>query len=147
MESARKIKIAVCGAARGTFKTEFLAKSFAIGKAIAERGAMLVTGGTTGYPYEAAKGAVSSGGMSLGISPASDHQEHEGIYQKPTDVYDPMIYTGYGFVGRNVIIVKSSDAVIFIDGGTGTLNGIYDRLRCRSANGHPKGIRRVGRYG
>lgn len=122
MQTTRIIKIAVCGSATGMFVPELLTKSFQIGQAIAKKDAILITGATSGYPYEAAKGATAAGGLSIGISPANDYNEHIEVIKKPVDAYDPIIFTGYGFRGRNVIIVQSADAVVFVAGGTGTLN-------------------------
>lgn len=119
--SHRKV-LAVCGAALGDFKPRILAKAYSIGHAIARSRAILITGATTGYPYEAARGACESGGMSIGISPAKSYEDHIGAYKKPIDVFEPIIFTGTGFFGRNPVIIFSAQAVIFIDGGTGSLN-------------------------
>lgn len=82
----------------------------------------MVTGDTTGIPYEAAKGAKRGGGFTVGISPASTYQEHVKKYRLPHRYTDFVMYTGFGYSGRNLLFIRSSDAIIFICGRIGTLN-------------------------
>lgn len=114
-------KIGVMGSAYVASDAAYRAACI-IGREIAARGYVLVTGGTTGVPYEAAKGAKAENGMVVGISPAKDACEHVKVYKKPLDYVDVMIYTGLGFNGRNIINVRTSDALIFVAGEAGTLN-------------------------
>lgn len=93
-----------------------------LGEAIATRGCIVVTGATTGLPYKVARSARSRGAFSVGVSPASCYEEHVGRYGLPTDSSDIIIYTGFGLKGRNVVNVRSSDIVLIIGGGIGTLN-------------------------
>lgn len=117
-----KIKIAVCGKAHAPFDEKVLKKAQSIGKEIARLGCIIISGATMGYPYEAAKSAKDAGGISVGVSPADGKSAHIHDYHLPLDAYDPIIYTGFGYQGRNVVLVRSADAVIFIGGGSGTLN-------------------------
>lgn len=114
-----KLKIGVMGSALD--EPAAIEKARAIGAAIAKRDCILVTGGSTGLPYEAAKAAKQSGGVTVGVSPAMNAAEHAEKYKMPTD-FDLIIFTGFEKKGRNVIAVRSCDALIFISGGTGTLN-------------------------
>jgi uncharacterized protein (TIGR00725 family) len=93
-----------------------------LGGAIAKRGCVLISGATTGLSYLASRAARSRGGLTIGISPAANLEEHLQRYQLPTDGADVIIYTGFGLKGRNVINVRSSDVVIIFGGGMGTLN-------------------------
>jgi uncharacterized protein (TIGR00725 family) len=93
----------------------------ALGAAVASAGCILVTGATTGLPDVAAKAFRASGGFALGISPAADRREHLS-FGLPEDGADVIVYTGFGYKGRNVINVRSSDIVIICGGATGTLN-------------------------
>ena len=93
-----------------------------LGAAIAAADCILVTGGTTGLPALVAKACRSNGGFALGVSPAESRREHVGRYGLPDDGADVMIYTGFGYKGRNVINVRSADIVLIIGGATGTLN-------------------------
>lgn len=93
-----------------------------LGIAIAGQNCILVTGGTTGIPDLVARAFRNRGGFALGISPATNRTEHVLGYGLPEDGADVMIYTGFGYKGRNVINVRSSDIVIILGGATGTLN-------------------------
>ena len=94
----------------------------ALGKAVAARGAILLTGATTGLIYQTGKAARDSGAMHIGISPAHDAREHVEHYQLPLDACDAIIYTGFGLKGRNVVLVRSCDIVLILAGSIGSLN-------------------------
>jgi hypothetical protein len=63
-----------------------------------------------------------NGGFALGVSPAENRGEHVARYGLPEDGADVMIFTGFGYKGRNVINVRSADIVLILGGATGTLN-------------------------
>lgn len=96
--------------------------AFEIGKKIAERGHTLITGATVGLPDWAAQGAKSVGGKSIGISPAQSYKEHTQKYRLPTENYDFILYTGMHYVGRDSLLINSSDCVISIGGRMGTVH-------------------------
>jgi hypothetical protein len=83
---------------------------------------ILVTGATTGMPYWAAKGAKEEGGIVIGFSPAASKVAHVKTYHLPTDYHDLIVYTGFEYSGRNLILIRSSDALITVCGRMGTLN-------------------------
>jgi len=118
-----KYKICVSGAAEtGMCALDAAEKAEALGKEIARRGMILVTGATTGIPYWAAKGAKEEGGIVIGISPAASKIAHLKTYHLPIDYHDLIIYTGFEYAGRNLLLVRSSDAIITICGRMGTMN-------------------------
>lgn len=82
----------------------------------------MVTGDTTGIPYAAARGAKRANGFTVGVSPASSYREHIKKYRLPYRFIDFAMYTGFGYSGRNLLFIRSTDAVIFICGRIGTLN-------------------------
>jgi len=94
----------------------------ALGAAIAKADCVLITGATTGLPDLVAKAFRKHGGFALGVSPAENRREHMQRYGLPEDGADAIIYTGFGYKGRNVINVRSSDIVLVLGGATGTLN-------------------------
>jgi uncharacterized protein (TIGR00725 family) len=118
-----KYKICVSGSAEtehcppGTVE-----KAMEIGRLIAENGIVLVTGATTGIPYWAAKGAKDAGGIVIGLSPAVSKIAHVKAYRLPTDYHDLIIYTGFDYSGRNLLLTRAADAVVTIYGRIGTLN-------------------------
>ncbi len=93
-----------------------------LGVAIAEAGCILVTGATTGLPDWVARAFRRQGGFAVGVSPAENRQEHVQKYALPEEGADLMIYTGFGYKGRNVVNVRSADIVLIVGGATGTLN-------------------------
>jgi len=93
-----------------------------LGAAIARAGCILITGATTGLPDMVAKAFRENNGFAVGVSPAENHVEHIGRYRLPDDGADVMIYTGFGYKGRNVVNVRSADIVLIFGGATGTLN-------------------------
>src|SRR6266487_3863540 len=121
-----KIKIGVMGSAADDSsepRREWLReKADALGWAIANGPAILLTGGTTGIVYSVGKAAHDAGVFHVGISPAHNEREHDERYQLPTDACDLLIYTGFGLKGRNVVLVRSCDIVLFISGAMGSLN-------------------------
>jgi len=82
----------------------------------------LVTGATTGAPFWATIGTKKAKGFSIGVSPAATELEHVKKYRLPVDNFDMVIYTGFGYSGRNLMLTRSSDAVIIVCGRMGTLN-------------------------
>lgn len=118
-----RYKFCVSGAAEtGHCAKNAFEKSEEVGKEIAKRGLVLVTGATTGMPYFAAKGAKAEGGIVIGLSPASSKLAHVKSYRLPTDYHDLIIYTGFDYSGRNLLLTRSADAIITICGRVGTLN-------------------------
>jgi uncharacterized protein (TIGR00725 family) len=93
-----------------------------LGRALARNGCILVTGATTGLPALVATAFRAGGGFALGISPAESRSEHLTRYGLPEDGADVIIYTGFGYKGRNVVNVRSAEIVIIVGGATGTLN-------------------------
>lgn len=92
-----------------------------VGREIACRGATLVCGGLGGVMEAACKGAREAGGSTVGILPGNSRLDANPYVDIP-------IVTGMGEM-RNVIIIKSVDAVIAIDGEFGTLSEIAHALR------------------
>lgn len=116
-------QICISGAAKGKSaqEGEILARS--AGTAIARAKHALLTGATIGIPNYGAEAYKEAGGtMSLGISPASSKVEHMMKYRLPTVAYDSILYTGLNYVGRDVLLITSSDAVVSIGGRLGTLH-------------------------
>ena len=118
-----KHKICISGAAdTGHCAIDAHEKAEQLGREIARRGLVLVTGATVGIPYWAAKGAKEEGGIVIGLSPAASEAAHVKSYKLPTDYHDLIVYTGFEYSGRNLLLTRSSDAVITICGRMGTLN-------------------------
>ncbi len=111
--------IAVVGGATPT--PGEMAAAEAVGRALAEGGAVLICGGRGGVMEAACRGAKQACGFTVGILPGPDAQEANPYVDLP-------IVTGMG-EARNVIIVRTAQAVIAIGGGFGTLSEIAYALR------------------
>jgi len=118
-----KYKIAVSGAAQISHCCKDIEKlSKEVGREIARQKCILITGATTGVPYFAALGFKEVGGLSIGFSPASSEKAHLKTYKLPVDTFDVIVYTGFDYTGRNLIMTNAADGVIIICGRIGTLN-------------------------
>src|SRR3954471_20369836 len=107
------VKIGVSGAAdTGYCGLDAFEKAKEIGREIARQGAIITTGATTGFPMYAAMGAKDECGFSIGFSPAATEREHVNDYKLPLDYMDVIVYTGFGYAGRDLLLVRSSDAMI-----------------------------------
>lgn len=93
-----------------------------LGREIARQGGTLLTGATTGFPLWSAMGVKEEGGFSIGISPARNEEEHVHVYRLPTDYMDVIVYTGFGYSGRDIVFTNSGDAVFFGCGRIGTVH-------------------------
>jgi len=116
-----RISIGVMGSAGGDLTREILDKAYRMGKEIARRGCVLVTGACPGLPHQAVLGANEDGGTVIGISPALNFEEHAMKYASPYHGYDAIIYTGSGLMGREIENIRSCDMVVFMGGRSGTL--------------------------
>jgi uncharacterized protein (TIGR00725 family) len=116
-------QICVSGAAKGESVAEGKELAMQAGAAIAKAGHALLTGATIGLPDYAAQGYKAAGGtMSVGISPAASKVEHVMKYRLPIESYDTILFTGLHYVGRDALLITSSDAVVSIGGRLGTLH-------------------------
>lgn len=95
---------------------EFLALAEEVGRLIAQRGSAVICGGLSGVMEAACKGAKEAGGLTVGVIPTIDKAD-------ANPYVDVVIATGLG-TARNVVIVRSADAIIAIDGSFGTLSEI-----------------------
>lgn len=110
------------GAAAGETVEASHLLAYALGAAIAKRGHTLTTGATVGLPQYAARGAKDHGGLSVGFSPAGSVREHIKSYRLPVKEFDYINFTNMDYVGRDVYLVRSSDALITIGGRMGSLH-------------------------
>lgn len=118
-----KYKICISGSADTAHcAPDATEKAEKLGRLIAEHDMILVTGATTGIPYWAAKGAKEAGGFVVGLSPAVSKAEHVKLYELPLDYHDVIVYTGFDYSGRNLLLTRAADAIITLCGRMGTLN-------------------------
>jgi hypothetical protein len=97
------------------------ARAERVGAAIAAAGAVLVCGGLGGVMEAASRGAARAGGVVIGLLPGVDRADANRWVTIP-------IVTGMD-QARNVILVRSCDAVIAVGGMYGTLSEIALALK------------------
>ena len=111
--------MAVCGS--GGAPAADLDAAEAVGRALAERGAVVVCGGLGGTMEAACRGAKAAGGTTVGILPGASR----GDANPYVDVALP---TGLG-EARNALVVRAADALIAVGGEWGTLSEIALAVR------------------
>jgi len=115
----KKKFIAVIGGGQCSPQQAGLAEE--VGREIARHGAVLVCGGLGGVMEAACRGASAEGGITIGILPGDNRQTANPYVQIP-------VVTNLG-TARNIIVVKSAQAVIAVDGSYGTLSEIGHALQ------------------
>lgn len=108
------LKIGVIGGSEAP--SHILALAEKVGREVARMGAVLVCGGLGGVMEAACRGAKQQGGITVGILPGAKREEANPYVDIP-------IVTGMSYA-RNIIVVRSSDIVIAVDGRYGTLSEI-----------------------
>ncbi len=133
----RKLKFGVMGSASGPQINDPIAREKAceLGRAIGSRGHIFLNGACPGLPHDAMLAAKEAGGLTIGISPAFSEYEHINEYLSPHG-HDIIMFTGLGFMERDIINIRSSDAIVIIGGGIGTLN----EFTIAYEEGRPTGI-------
>jgi len=114
MAPVKRVLIGVIGGSWCSSEEEEWA--VAVGRLLAERGAVLLCGGLGGVMEAAARGAQQGGGLTVGLLPGADPAEANPYIEVP-------LATGMGEM-RNALIVRAARAVIAIGGGWGTLSEI-----------------------
>ena len=115
----KSISIGVIGA--GECPDSIYILSRMVGFEIGKRGWTMVCGGLGGVMDGAARGCIEGGGVTVGILPGLEKHVANPFIKIP-------IATGLG-EGRNLIIVRTSDILIAISGGYGTLSEIALALK------------------
>jgi uncharacterized protein (TIGR00725 family) len=106
--------VAVIGASRAGERD--LADAEAVGRCLAERGAVIVCGGRGGVMAAASRGAALAGGTVLGMLPGLDRGD-------ANEWVTHAIPTGLGEL-RNGLIIRTAEAVVAIGGAYGTLSEV-----------------------
>ena len=88
--------------------------AFEVGKGIAKSKNIVICGGLDGVMEAVCRGAKSQNGLTIGVLPGR-------VKEEANQWVDIPIVTGLG-VARNVIIIRSADSIIAINGKYGTLS-------------------------
>ena len=125
--------VTIFGSARFKPGEPFYESSRETGKAFAEAGFSVLTGGGPGAMEAANKGAFEAGGKSYGLNIILPHE------QAPNPYVDDTINFDYFFV-RKTMLVKYSCAYIVMPGGLGTLDELFEAatlIQCKKIGPFP----------
>jgi uncharacterized protein (TIGR00725 family) len=114
-----RLRVGVIGASVCDEATAAAAEE--VGRLLAESGATLICGGRGGVMEAACRGAQAAGGFTVGILPGEDPAAANPYVELP-------IVTGLG-EARNVVVVRTSQAIIAVGGEYGTLSEIAFALK------------------
>ncbi len=111
--------VAVIGAGEATERQR--ADAEAVGRGLAEGGAVIICGGLGGVMAAASRGAALAGGTVVGLLPGADRAA-------ANEWVTLALPTGLGEL-RNGLIVRAADAVVAVGGAYGTLSEVALALR------------------
>ncbi|MCC5581616.1 TIGR00730 family Rossman fold protein [Microtetraspora sp. AC03309] len=113
--------VTVFGSARTGRDSKEYEMGVRLGRALAEAGFAVITGGGPGVMEAANKGALESGGVSVGLGIELPHEQHMNEY------VDLGVEFRYFFV-RKTMFVKYSSGFVTLPGGFGTLDELFEAL-------------------
>ena len=111
--------ITVFGSARLGEEHRFYQMAREVGRAFAEAGYAVMTGGGPGLMEAANRGAKEAGGLSIGCNIILPHEQEPNLY------LDRCVEFDYFFV-RKVMLLKYSVGFVFMPGGFGTMDEVFE---------------------
>jgi uncharacterized protein (TIGR00725 family) len=122
-DKERTYTVAISGAADTSLCGEdAMPLAMQLGAELSRHGVTGILGAVTGFPLWVARGICESGGTTIGFSPASGKRDHIDIHRLPTHFFNTIVYTGFGYAGSNLLMIRSAEAVIVGCGRVGTIN-------------------------
>lgn len=117
----KKLQIGVIGSAgneeypdKNNQRIKIYKQAEELGKIIAQKEAILITGGKGGIMESAAKGAKSNGGTTVGFVKGKERLTSN-------DFTDIEVVSGMEGCGEETMLILSCDGIIAVGGGAGTL--------------------------
>lgn len=83
-----------------------------LGSHIARLGGIVAIDTKSGFGMWTSLGALEVGGVGIGFSPASNKYEHENHYRLSTENLSTVVYTGFGYLGSGLVMLRSVDCVV-----------------------------------
>ena len=115
--------ISIYGSARTKPNSPYYKMSEAVAKRLVQDGYGIITGGGPGIMEAGNKGAYNAGGKSVGLNIDLPFEQ----FHNPYIDADKLLNHRYFFV-RKVMFVKYAQAFIFLPGGFGTLDELFECL-------------------
>jgi uncharacterized protein (TIGR00730 family) len=129
------MRICIFGAASNEIDAAYMDGTYALARALAERGhTLMFGGGANGLMGAAARGFTDGGGHIIGVAP--------GFFNVPGVLYekcDAFVYTET-MQERKKYMEDHSEAFIAVPGGIGTYEEIFEVLTLKSLGRHGKPI-------
>lgn len=113
--------VTVFGSARFPEDHHYYRLARTLGGALARAGFTVMTGGGPGIMEAANRGAREAGGLSVGCNISLPHE------QAPNPYIDRLLTFDYFFV-RKVMLMKYSSGFVFMPGGFGTMDEVFETL-------------------
>ena len=121
VEKIDRPAVSIFGSARIREGTPTYEQARATGRAFAEAGFAVVTGGGPGVMAAANRGCKEGGGLSVGFNIALPHEQ--GV-----NPYCDIEMTFKHFYARKTMFVKAAEGFVIFPGGFGTLDELYESL-------------------
>jgi hypothetical protein len=121
VEQIPRPAVTVFGSARAASNDEEYEQARACGRALAEAGFAVVTGGGPGVMEAANRGAGEGGGYSVGFNVELPHEQE-------ANPYIDLGVTFRHFYARKVMLVKAAEGFVLFPGGFGTLDELFESL-------------------
>jgi len=136
-------QIGIMGSESHEVNQELKTRAAELGKEIAKRGHVLLTGGgVKGVPFYAAEAAKSVGGTVVAIIPGFSPASFRRAKVRNAKVFDVIIQTGLSSslleknsIGLDYLNINSCDAVIFVSGRLGTFAEFLIALKANKVIG------------
>ncbi len=121
VEQLPRPAVTVFGSARTTRTDAEYERARACGRALAEAGFVVITGGGPGVMEAANRGAKEGGGYSVGFNIELPHEQ-------AANPYVDLGVTFRHFYARKVMLVKAAEGFVLFPGGFGTLDELFESL-------------------
>lgn len=125
------IRVAVIGRSTPPFSEELMSQASVLGREVASRGCVLLSGACNGLPHAAVLAAKQAGAKTAGYSPADGPDRHVDAFCSPLDGFSELHYFGRpdwsvvkNFTWRSAHLIDDADVVFCVEGSWGTMSEV-----------------------